>query len=76
MTTCGILGTLLCYIGNTVERTAIFSHLLVLYMAVEIPRNISGIYGEEAKTAQAFNSSYLLPFALDIPCLLSLLFLL
>lgn len=51
MTTCGVLGTLLCYIGNTVEWAEVISHLLILYIAFEIPRNISGIYREEAKMA-------------------------
>lgn len=45
----GFLGTPWCYTGNTVKWAAVFSHLLILCIAVEIPRNISGVYREEAK---------------------------
>lgn len=38
-------------LGDTTEWAAVFAHLLILYVAVEIPRNISGIYREEAKMA-------------------------
>lgn len=51
MTTRGVLGMPWCYLGDTAEWAAVFAHLLILYMAVEIPRNISGIYREEAKMA-------------------------